>query len=74
MNFAGDFQNRSGGLQAPIAFEIVGDNREMDLEFGFGKAEPSHASEAIAAFPGSEDFLDPGEGAGRFETSSFAKR
>jgi hypothetical protein len=32
----------------------------MDLEFGFAKANPSHASEAISAFPGSEDFLDAG--------------
>ena len=42
-----------------MAFDVGGDNREMDLEFGFGKANPSHASEAVGAFPGSEDFLDP---------------
>jgi hypothetical protein len=28
----------------------------MDLEFGLAEAEPSHASEAEAAVPGSEDF------------------
>jgi hypothetical protein len=49
---------RSGGLHAPIAFDVVGDDREMDLEFGFGEAAPLHPSEAIAAFPGCEDFPD----------------
>jgi hypothetical protein len=53
-------QRRSDGLQAPIAFDVVGDGGEMDLEFGLGKPKPSHAPESITTFPGSEDFLDPG--------------
>ncbi len=43
-----------------MAFDVVGDGGEMDLEFGLGKPKPSHAPELIAPFPGSEDFLDPG--------------
>ena len=52
-------QVRSGGLHALIPFAVVSDDREMDLEFCLGKANPSHASEAVGAFPGSEDFPDP---------------
>jgi hypothetical protein len=43
----------------------------MDLEFGIAKANPSHASEAMAAFPGFEDFLDPAaDGAQRAVSAS----
>ncbi|MFZ0494540.1 MAG: hypothetical protein WBD78_14410 [Methylocella sp.] len=46
-------------MQAPIAFDVCGDDREPDPEFGLGKAEPSHVAEAGAAFPGPDDFFDP---------------
>ena len=31
----------------------------MDLAGGFGDPAPSHPAQAVASFPGSEDFLDP---------------
>jgi hypothetical protein len=48
-------------LSSPRAFAVVvvNDESEMDQEFGFGKAEPWDAPEAIGASPGSGDFLDP---------------
>src|SRR6266545_2047206 len=51
------FQIRSGGLHPPKAFEVVGDDREMDLESCLGKPDPSHAPESIAALPGAKNFL-----------------
>src|ERR1700736_1493089 len=48
----------SGALQPPIAFEIVSNDREMNLEFGLGQAQPSHATKRIAALPGPEDFFN----------------
>jgi hypothetical protein len=43
-----------------MPFDVVGDDREMDLQSCLGKADPSHASEAVAALPGSEDLFNPG--------------
>jgi hypothetical protein len=39
-------------LHAPIAFEIVNDGGEMDLEFDFGKLGPLHRAKKIAVFSG----------------------
>jgi hypothetical protein len=39
--------------------EVVGDGGEGELEGGFREAAPSRAPEAVAAFPPSEDLLDP---------------
>src|SRR5262249_44404749 len=50
--------NRSSALQPPIAFHVVGDGREMNLEFGLGQAHPAHRAEMITAFPGAEDLFD----------------
>jgi len=41
------------------ALEVVGDGGEVDLDGGFGEASPSHTAQAVAAFPGAEDLLDP---------------
>ena len=49
---------RSRPLQTPKAFDVVSNRREMNLEFGFGKPDPSHRAKMIAAFPGAENFLD----------------
>ena len=49
------FKIRSGGLHAPIAFEIVNDGGEMDLEFGFGKPGPLHRAKMLAAFSGDQE-------------------
>ena len=59
MGFAGAAALRSGALQAPKAFDIVGHHREMNLEFGLGEPDPSHGTKMIAALPGAEDFLNP---------------
>ena len=50
--------NPFSALQPPIAFEIVSNDREMNLEFGLGQAQPSHATKMIAALPGPEDFFN----------------
>ena len=39
--------------------EVASDGGEVGLQAGFSEPSPSHAVEAIAAFPGSEDLLDP---------------
>ena len=41
------------------AREVVGGRGETGLEVRLGEAPPAHPPEAIRAFPGSEDLLDP---------------
>jgi hypothetical protein len=57
-----------------IPFDVVGDDREMDLQSCLGKADPSHASEAVAAVPGSEsqDLFNPGANGPRQTIVRFA--
>ena len=49
----------SRALHAPVPFEVVSNDGEMDLALCFGEADPSHATKTVTAFPGAEDFLDP---------------
>lgn len=41
------------------ALEVLGDGGEADLDGGFGEASLSHPAQAIAAFPCTENLLDP---------------
>src|SRR3984893_17084903 len=58
MGFTGAAALRSGALQPPISFDVVGNGGEMDLALGLGKPDPSHGTKMIAAFPGPEDFFN----------------
>ncbi len=52
-------QSCCGGEDVERTLEVVADGLEVKLGDGFGETSPSHSAEPAAAFPGSEDLLNP---------------